>query len=87
MTPEQEKCAHLWTYTGVRFRDGSYPRMGGSARNRYYGQHYLCTKCRVTRVDRLDTIESTTFEPVMFHASPATAEEFPIEHEKGAGHG
>ena len=75
---------HLWTYTGVRFRDGTYPRPGGSARSRYYGQHYMCTLCGTTRVDRLTALDHTTVGPILYGATPATVEEFPIEHEKGA---
>lgn len=84
MTPEQEKCAHLWTYMGVRFRDGTYTRPGGSARTRYYGQAYLCTKCTLTKVDRLRNYDSDTMQPLQFNATPATVEEFPIEGERGA---
>lgn len=84
MTPEQQKCAHLWSYMGVRFRDGSYSRPGSLSRNRYYGQAYLCQKCALTRVDRLRNYDSDTDTPIQFAATPATSEEFPIEQETGA---
>lgn len=86
LTPEQEACEHLWSYTGVRFRDGSHPIPGGSARVRYYGQHYLCTRCALTRIHRLD-LDEDTMKPIKFNASPATVAEFPIEHERGYTYG
>lgn len=84
MTPEQEKCAHMWRYTGVRFRDGTWARPGGSACTRYYGQHTMCEKCGLTHIERLPSVDSTTMEPLRYNATPATVDEFPIEHEKGA---
>lgn len=84
MTPAQEKCAHTWTYIGVRFRDGTYSNPGGSARTRYYGQATMCVKCALVRVERLRNNDSDTFQPIMFNATPATPEEFPIEQEKGS---
>lgn len=76
----KETCR--WGYTGVRFRDGSYARPGGSARTRYYAHHYLCTSCGLTRIERIDSVEATTFDPILYNASPGTREEFPIEQEK-----
>lgn len=89
IAPEAPRClhsktGHTWTYTGVRFRDGIYPRPGSSAKTRYYGQHYLCVHCGTTRVHRLPGVETSTYEMIRHGATPATAEEFPIEHEKGA---
>lgn len=72
---------HTWSYTGVRFRDGHWPIPGGSARRRYYGQHYLCTGCGVVRVDEITDLEETTMHHIKFNASPATPQEFPIEDE------
>lgn len=93
VTKEAPECnvsttgLHTWTYTGVRFRDGTYPRPGGSAHTRYYGQHYMCVHCGVTKVHRLSHLNHTTYEGVLYAATPATMEEFPIEHEKGSRHG
>lgn len=81
--PRTESKVHTWNYTGVRYRDGSYSRPGGSACTRYYGQHYLCVHCGMTRIDRLP-LDHDTFMPIQFNASPGTQEEFPIENEKGA---
>jgi hypothetical protein len=89
VTKDAPECAqsttgqHLWTYTGVRFRNGFYNRPGSGSVNRYYGQHYLCTLCGKTRVDRLEA-DHGSYEPILYGATPATVEEFPIEHEKGA---
>lgn len=84
-TPEATvEHTHTWSYTGVRFRDGKWARPGGSARTRYYGQHYMCVTCLTTRIDLLRDLDETTMHPIKFNASPGTSEEFPIEDEKGA---
>ena len=76
-------CAHMWRYTGVRFRDGTHPIPGSSACIRYYGHHTMCEKCGVGRIERLPASNGRTSEKVDYNATPATVEEFPIEHEKG----
>lgn len=78
------KCAHVWRYIGVRFRDGNYPDNPELPNSRYYGQAYLCEKCATVRVDRLKNYDSNVSQPLAFAATPAASEEFPIEDEPGA---
>jgi hypothetical protein len=44
----------------------------------------MCTLCGAGRVERLTHLDHTTYEKILYGATPATVEEFPIEHEKGA---
>lgn len=91
-----EQHCHVWRFTGVRYRDGSYPisledgpvKAGRPRRavcRRYYCNHYVCTTCGDVDIARLpDDLNNWTDEPIKYDASRAWKVDFPIEDEPGA---
>lgn len=74
-----DKCAneltgHNFGYFGLGYRDGQRPRPGGSARNRYYAQLFVCSGCCHVESVRVHG-DDTTFDKLREGAIPATVEQ------------
>lgn len=81
-----EPHVHVWSLTGVRFRNGHWDHGGPLLLyRRHYCHHFFCAVpgCGAFKTEPLgDEQNNWTHEPILHNASPATELEFPIEDEK-----